>query len=121
MSTPARKPDRADVCIIGAGATGATAAKVLTEAGRRVVALEKGPWRTKETFGGDELANVTVPTSVIEAPLDPVTPPAQAQHLAQQIPGAGLVSIPTMGHALPLPLMGQLADAVLGMTLRLGA
>ena len=58
MSTPVRKPDRVDVCIIGAGATGATAAKVLTEAGRRVVALEKGPWRTKETFGGDELANV---------------------------------------------------------------
>ena len=24
----------------------------------RVVALESGPWRTKETFGGDELANV---------------------------------------------------------------
>ena len=58
MSTPVRKPERVDVCIIGAGATGATAAKVLTEAGRSVVALEKGPWRTKETFGGDELANV---------------------------------------------------------------
>jgi len=52
------KPDRADVCIIGAGASGATAAKVLTERGLRVVALERGPWRTKETFGGDELANV---------------------------------------------------------------
>jgi choline dehydrogenase-like flavoprotein len=56
--TIASKPERADVCIIGAGATGATAAKVLTEAGRHVVALEKGPWRTRETFGGDELANV---------------------------------------------------------------
>ena len=43
MSTPVRKPERVDVCIIGAGATGATAAKVLTEAGRSVVALEKGP------------------------------------------------------------------------------
>jgi choline dehydrogenase-like flavoprotein len=47
-----------DVCIIGAGASGAAAAKVLTESGLRVVALEKGPWRTKESFGGDELANV---------------------------------------------------------------
>jgi choline dehydrogenase-like flavoprotein len=56
--TIASKPERADVCIIGAGATGATAAKVLTEASRHVVALEKGPWRTRETFGGDELANV---------------------------------------------------------------
>ncbi|HET7095098.1 MAG TPA: GMC family oxidoreductase, partial [Thermomicrobiales bacterium] len=53
-----RKPERADVCIIGAGASGATAAKVLTEAGVRVVALERGPWRTREQFGADELANV---------------------------------------------------------------
>ena len=55
---PAPKPERTDVCIIGAGASGAAAAKVLTERGFRVVALERGPWRTKETFGGDELANV---------------------------------------------------------------
>src|SRR3712207_5270583 len=53
-----RKPYRADVCIIGAGASGATAAKVLTEGGLRVVALERGPWRKPESFGGDELANV---------------------------------------------------------------
>ena len=55
---PKRKPGRADVCIIGAGASGGTAAKVLTERGVRVVALERGPWRTRESFGGDELANV---------------------------------------------------------------
>ncbi|MGH3086719.1 MAG: GMC family oxidoreductase [Rubrobacteraceae bacterium] len=53
-----RKPERAEVCIIGAGASGAAAAKVLTESGARVVALERGPWRTRESFGGDELANV---------------------------------------------------------------
>ncbi|MDQ2804192.1 MAG: GMC family oxidoreductase [Pseudomonadota bacterium] len=52
------KPERAEVCIIGAGASGAAAAKVLTEQGVTVVALERGPWRTRETFGGDELANV---------------------------------------------------------------
>ena len=52
------KPPRADVVIIGAGASGATAAKVLTERGMNVVALERGPWRKRESFGGDELANV---------------------------------------------------------------
>jgi len=52
-----RKPDRAQVCIIGAGASGATAAKVLTEHGIHVVTLEKGPHQTKEEYGGDELAN----------------------------------------------------------------
>jgi choline dehydrogenase-like flavoprotein len=56
--TAKRKPDQVDVCIIGAGASGATAAKVLTEAGMRVVMLERGPWRKPESFGGDELANV---------------------------------------------------------------
>jgi choline dehydrogenase-like flavoprotein len=56
--TANRNPDRADICIIGAGASGATAAKVLTEAGFHVVMLERGPWRTAETFGADELANV---------------------------------------------------------------
>ena len=52
------KPERVDVCIIGAGASGAMAAKVLTEQGMKVVALERGPWRKKESFGGDELANI---------------------------------------------------------------
>ena len=56
--TNGAKPERADVCIIGAGASGAAAAKVLTERGMRVVMLERGPWRTRETFGGDELANI---------------------------------------------------------------
>ena len=52
------KPERVEVCIIGAGASGAAAAKVLTERGIRVVALERGPWRKRESFGGDELANI---------------------------------------------------------------
>ncbi len=57
MTTTTRH-DRTDVLVIGAGASGATAAKVLTERGLRVVALEKGPWRTRETFSGDELASI---------------------------------------------------------------
>jgi choline dehydrogenase-like flavoprotein len=57
MASEAR-PQKADVVIIGAGASGATAAKVLCEAGVKVVALEKGPWRKRESFGGDELANI---------------------------------------------------------------
>jgi choline dehydrogenase-like flavoprotein len=46
-----------DVCIVGAGAGGGTAAKVLTEAGLRVVALERGPWMAERQFSPDELAN----------------------------------------------------------------
>jgi choline dehydrogenase-like flavoprotein len=40
------------------GASGTAAANVLTERGMRVVLLERGPWSTRETFGGDELANI---------------------------------------------------------------
>jgi choline dehydrogenase-like flavoprotein len=40
----AKKPARVDVVIVGAGASGSTAAKVLSEAGMKVVGLERGPW-----------------------------------------------------------------------------
>ena len=43
-----RKPRAAEVCIIGAGASGAAAAKVLTESGVKVVGLERGPGATRE-------------------------------------------------------------------------
>lgn len=48
-------PEPVDVVIVGSGAGGATAAKVLCEAGLRVVALERGPWLTPEHASGDEL------------------------------------------------------------------
>jgi choline dehydrogenase-like flavoprotein len=53
-----RRPEPADVVIIGAGASGATAAKVLTEAGVNVVCLERGPWMKPDEFSGDELKHV---------------------------------------------------------------
>lgn len=81
-----RKPDWADVCIVGAGAAGATAAKVLTERGLRVVALERGPWRTNETFGGDELANV----NRYNLWPDPLLNPRTFRTMADKEPTVGL-------------------------------
>ena len=43
MSQVIRSPKTYDVCIIGSGAAGGTAAKVLTEGGLSVVMLEAGP------------------------------------------------------------------------------
>lgn len=66
---------------------------------------------------GDELAGVTVPTLVVEAPADPVHPPPHAEHLAERIgPAARLVQIPGMGHALPSSVLAPLADALLAHT-----
>ena len=56
------------------------------------------------------------PTLVIEAPLDPVFPPPHAHHLAELIPGARLVTVPRMGHALPSALLEPLAAAILAHT-----
>ena len=65
---------------------------------------------------GAALAGVRTPTLVIEAPLDPVFPPPHAAHLASLIPGARLVTIPRMGHALPSAVLAELADAILTHT-----
>ncbi len=46
--------DRADVLIVGSGMGGATAAKVLAEAGLKVVCLEQGPWTRPEDHPHDD-------------------------------------------------------------------
>jgi pimeloyl-ACP methyl ester carboxylesterase len=68
---------------------------------------------------GAELAGVTVPTLVVEAPDDPINPPPAAARIAAAIPSARLVQIPGMGHALPTAVLAPLADAVLSHTSRI--
>ena len=65
---------------------------------------------------GAELAGVAVPTLVVEAPEDPINPPPHAAHLAGLMPGARLVTIPGMGHALGRPVVEPLAAAILAHT-----
>jgi pimeloyl-ACP methyl ester carboxylesterase len=65
---------------------------------------------------GAELAGVRVPTLVVEAAADPVYPPPHARHLAAAIPGARLVTIPAMGHAITPAVAGPLSAAILGHT-----
>jgi pimeloyl-ACP methyl ester carboxylesterase len=65
---------------------------------------------------GRELAHVTTPTLVIDAPLDPVFAPPHAEHLTYVIPTAQRVTIPRMGHALPAAVLPALADAILTHT-----
>jgi gluconate 2-dehydrogenase alpha chain len=47
----------ADVVLVGVGAAGALAARVLARAGLTVVGLEAGPWRTRRDFVPDELSS----------------------------------------------------------------
>ena len=63
-----------------------------------------------------ELANVTVPTLVIEAPEDPINPPPHAAVLASSIGSARLVVIPGMGHALNERIIDPLVDTIVAFT-----
>ncbi|WNG45948.1 alpha/beta fold hydrolase [Archangium minus] len=67
---------------------------------------------------GAELRGITTPTLVIQGGQDPLNPPPHGLHLAQSIPGARLVELPNMGHALPSAIHQPLADAILEHTHR---
>lgn len=69
---------------------------------------------------GGELRGVTTPTLVIQGMRDPLDPPPHGRHIAELIPGARLVEIPGLGHALPTVIHRQIADLVLEHTGRAG-
>jgi choline dehydrogenase-like flavoprotein len=56
-SMPSFIDQEVDVCIVGSGAGGAPLARALSEAGARVVVLEKGPWYQQGDFDHDEISN----------------------------------------------------------------
>lgn len=62
---------------------------------------------------GAELAGVTVPVLVVEAPADPAYPPPHAAHLAAALGGAPVVTVPGMGHALTAAVIDPFAAVVL--------
>jgi pimeloyl-ACP methyl ester carboxylesterase len=58
------------------------------------------------------LASVTAPTLVIHGTVDPLVHPAAGKDTAASIPGAKLLMIEGMGHALPIPMWPQVIDAI---------
>jgi len=67
------------------------------------------------------LKTITAPTLVIHGEADPLVPLAGGKDTAANIPGARLMTIPGMGHDLPLALVDTLADAVAGHARELAA
>jgi pimeloyl-ACP methyl ester carboxylesterase len=61
---------------------------------------------------GAELAAVTTPVLVVEAPADPAYPPPNAEHLQRAIGCAHRVQVPGMGHALSGAVLAPFGDAL---------
>ncbi|WP_411340653.1 alpha/beta fold hydrolase [Sphingopyxis sp. J-6] len=58
------------------------------------------------------LKEIEAPTLVIHGEADPLVPIAGGRDTAENIAGARLLTIPGMGHDLPLALVDTLADAI---------
>ena len=58
------------------------------------------------------LAAVKAPTLVIHGTVDPLVRPEGGKDTAASIPGAKLLMIDGMGHALPIPMWPQIIDAI---------
>jgi pimeloyl-ACP methyl ester carboxylesterase len=58
------------------------------------------------------LASVKAPTLVIHGTVDPLVRPEGGKDTAVSIPGARLLMIEGMGHALPIPMWPQIIDAI---------
>ena len=60
----------------------------------------------------ERLAQVKAPTLVIHGTVDPLVHPMGGKDTAASIPGAKLLMIEGMGHALPIPMWPQIIDAI---------
>ena len=58
------------------------------------------------------LGELTTPTLVIHGENDPLVPPANGRQTEAALPGARLIMVPGMGHALPEQVWPQLVDAI---------
>jgi pimeloyl-ACP methyl ester carboxylesterase len=60
----------------------------------------------------ERLRQVKAPTLVIHGTVDPLVRPEGGKDTAASIPGAKLLMIEGMGHALPIPMWPQIIDAI---------
>jgi len=58
------------------------------------------------------LANVRTPTLVIHGTVDPLVRPEAGKDTADAIPGAKLLMVEGMGHAMPIPMWPQIIGAI---------
>ena len=60
----------------------------------------------------ERLRSVKAPTLVIHGTVDPLVRPEGGKDTAASIPGARLMMVDGMGHAIPIPMWPQIIDAI---------
>jgi pimeloyl-ACP methyl ester carboxylesterase len=60
----------------------------------------------------ERLRAVKAPTLVIHGTVDPLVHPAGGKDTAASIPGAKLLMVEGMGHAIPIPMWPEIVDAI---------
>jgi pimeloyl-ACP methyl ester carboxylesterase len=95
--------------------------RVIAHAGRHDPVIAHARMDTGGIERGADLAAVTVPTLVIEAPEDPAFPPPNASVLARSLGHGRVVRIPGMGHAINRTVISPLAAAILTQTTQTAA
>ena len=60
----------------------------------------------------ERLHHVRIPTLVIHGTVDPLVRPEAGKDTANSIPGAKLVMVEGMGHAIPIPMWPQIIGAI---------
>ena len=83
------------------------------EGGQRQLLAVYASGSRKKTLPG-----VTAPTLVIHGADDPLVPLAAGEDTAATIPGAKLVVLPRMGHALPLAVWPRVIDEIMELAKR---
>ena len=68
-----------------------------------------------------KLKTIKVPTVVVHGAEDPLVSVEGGKDTARNIPGAELRILDGMGHDLPIPLVGAIADAISSAASRAGA
>jgi 10-carbomethoxy-13-deoxycarminomycin esterase/esterase len=88
-------------------------AAAIDHAGSPMPSTAHAQVRPVPTERGEELRRVRTPTLVIQGMEDPLNPPPHGCHLAALIPGATLVDVPGLGHALSSVAHRQIAKVIL--------
>jgi pimeloyl-ACP methyl ester carboxylesterase len=86
------------------------------ERARDIAASENHSAIPQGDVPSEPISSIAVPTLVIHGTADPMFPPEHGRALAEEIPGASLLTLEGAGHGVDRPDWEPIADAILAHT-----